>query len=112
MMPAWIVSIIRHLAGASPAKHVDMASPASPNATRAPSTEADLEFVGTAELFAAIASRYDGCVIVCVRHPGSDDAPCSAVFLSRGVEQPEAFLRSSASLLAEHRMRELREDDL
>ena len=80
--------------------------------TPTPDGEPDLALVGTRALFGELASRYDGCVAVCVRHAAGDDGKGSAAFLARGVENPAAFLRSSAALLDESEFRDIREGDL
>lgn len=101
MMPTWLQSLCRRLRATAP-----VARPRpSPN-------EPYLEFVGTRDLFTAIASRYDACVIVCVRHTERKDGSCSAVLLAQGVEQPAGFLRSAATLVDDSKVRDLQEGDL
>lgn len=74
--------------------------------------EPDLEFVGTRDLYEQIASRYDGSVLICVRHSRRDDGSCSVVFLTNGIGDAAEFLRSAATLTTQTDIREIREDDL
>lgn len=122
-LPAWLRSICRRILATAPAANVNPnpppkgpppvsqtrpgVAPASPD-----TPDIDLTFVGTRDMFTAIAARYDACVIVCVRHSGRDDGSCSAVFLAHDVEQPAGFLRSAAVLAEESQIREIREGDL
>lgn len=125
-LPAWLRSLCRRIVGGvatapaanvthdQPPKGPPPASQTRPGvAPASPDThDIDLTFVGTRDMFTAIASRYDACVIVCVRHTGRDDGSCSAVFLAQGVEQPAGFLRGAAALAEESQIRDLREGDL
>lgn len=112
MMPAWFRSLCRRIRATAPAANVTPPPPVTRTGPRPSPVEPDLEFVGTRDLFTAIESRYDACMIVCVRHTGGDDGSGSAVFLVHGVERPAAFLRSAAALAEEGRCRDLREGDL
>ena len=94
--------------------HRTPAAPPPVSRTPSPVSEekADLEFVGTQQLYAEIASRYDGSMLVCVRQGVRDAAGATAVFLSHNVDQPADFLRRATVVIQDLPKREIRDGDL
>lgn len=115
MMSAWVRSVLRRWTKGGPANVNSNRPPPGPPPrvqTRPSALAPDLEFVGTRDLFTAIASRYEACIIICARRVGSDDETCSVVFLSNGINDRPSFLRAAASLSEGTRARDLRDGDL